>query len=129
MKTSSGCQVIIPTYDSVNKKRCTAMLNVETLKWKQVQNDDNRLALYGGHAISVANNTRVLYLGGIDENLNELNTIYEFDGEHEIWKEFQGPKLPVNVTSRYAPSKVLSYFPMQTEYCSTEHAQKIKPTL
>ncbi len=85
------------------------------------------MALYGGHAISVANNTRVLYLGGIDANNNELNTIYEF--KSETWIEFQGPKLPVNVTSRYGPSGVLSYFPMQTEYCSTEHALKIKPEL
>ncbi len=128
-KSSSGCQVIIPTYDSVNQKRCTAILDIASLTWKEAQNDNNRNALYGGHAISVAENKRVLYLGGLDRNNNELNTIYEFDSELEAWKIFDGPKLPVNVTSRTAPTEIISYFPMHIEHCNTEHAQTLKQKL
>ncbi len=112
---SSGCEVIIPTFDSVNRKRCTASLDLRTLKWRRLENDVSRKALFGGVALSVANNSRVLYLGGFDEHRRRLKTIHELTSNN-VWTLWPDVELPYPVSSKSAP---LDYFSMQMKHCKS----------
>ena len=109
------CEVVIPTFDSLRQKRCTAILNLQTLKWQKLTNDETRIALYGGVTISVPNKSRILYLGGFDENGKKLQTIYELF-HYDDWKLMNGVKLPHPVTSKHSP---LDYFPMHLSHCNS----------
>ena len=64
------------------------------MKWKSVQ-FDNRIGPNGGHLLSIANESRILYLGGFDKNGYKLDTIYELI-EDKYWKLWP-VKLPVPI--------------------------------
>ena len=115
MRYSEGnqCEVVIPTYDFVAKKRCTAVLNLQTLKWNKLENDDTRKALYGGYAISVGNYSRVLYLGGFDDGNEKLDSIYELTNNN-IWQLWDHAKLPHKGAATFLH---LDFFSMQLDHC------------
>ena len=105
-------EVIIPSFDYLAQKRCTAILDLKSLKWSKLRKDVHRSSLYGGVAISVANDTRVLYLGGINANETTLRTVYELvDYEWVLKPEAELP-LPMSIVP--AP---ISYFPVHSEHC------------
>ena len=116
-RTENGqCEVVIPGFDSVYKTRCTSILNTKTLTWRKLPNDDIRTSLFGGIALSVRNNTRIMLFGGVNGDNEILKTIYEF--KNDSWVHYKEAELPVPVSNAPAP---LSYFPMHTEHCNSDH--------
>ena len=112
LEGQSHCEVIIPTYDSFNKEPCTAILNMQTLTWTKVESD-SRKALYAGDIISVANNSRILYLGGFNKQKEKLKTIYELTKDNN-WKLWKHTELPYKMATT---AHNLDYFPMQLNHC------------
>ena len=77
-------EIIIPLYETLTKKPCTAIYDIKSKQWKKVLSDE-RSNPHGGHLMSFANNTRILYLGGFDENDIKTETVYELI-EDKYWK-------------------------------------------
>ncbi len=112
-RKNNGYEIIIPGFDAINKERCTAIFDMETYQWSKLDDDVDRLAVEGGVAVSVANNSRVLYLGGISITLEKLNTVYELV-DHERWKLLEDAQLPVSYVEMGPHG---SYFPVHIEHC------------
>ncbi len=85
--TSNGKEVVVPTFDPIANTPCTAIFDIDSSKWKKVVKDE-RKAIIGGHVMSTANQTTVLYLGGFDSNGVKLNTIYELK-EGKLWEAWR----------------------------------------
>ena len=111
--------IIVPTYDEEEKKPCTAMFDIHDMKWKRVTLD-NRIGPNGGQLLSIANDSKILYLGGFDQNRNKLNTIFELI-EDKYWKLWSA-KLPVPIgndtiiTMPPSSIKKVSSFQTTTQY-------------
>ena len=89
--------VIIPA-KNYHDLPCTDKFNINTLQWEVNQWTDKRVTIAGGTALSIANNTRVLYLGGFVGNTTvRSNRIYEFDMSYG-WKLWTS-KLPVQTAN------------------------------
>ncbi len=79
--------VIVPTFDTKQRKPCTAILYLENYQWTKIK-DNNRIGGIGGEIFTIQNDTRVLFLGGIDDNGNKLKTIYELN-ENDKWMKWK----------------------------------------
>ena len=107
--------IIIPGYDEELKKPCTAIFNLKNKTWRKLEDESGRKSLKAGIAISIANDTRVLYVGGRDKYGLKLNTVYELIGT-DYWKEIPEMALMFTVDANDA----YGFFPIHTEYCNSQ---------
>ncbi len=77
-------EIIVPTFDAKTNKPCTAIYDLKSKNWTKVKSDQ-RSNPKGGHLMSFANQTRILYLGGFDENNTKTYTVYELIDD-KYWK-------------------------------------------
>ena len=79
-------EIVIPTFDTKSKKPCTVIFQVEKSAWKTIISDNRKVTL-GGTVLSIANETRILYLGGFDSDGKKSKTIYELidDSHWVLW--------------------------------------------
>ena len=70
------------------KPPCTVIFDISTLTWTKIQ-EDSRLAGPGGQLLAFANDTRILYLGGFDNNGNKLRAVYELVNNNHwmLWSQ------------------------------------------
>ncbi len=86
--------IIIPTHS--NQEACTAIFHWSSHKWSKLPYD-NRETYEGGQIIMFANNTRLLYIGGIHVKTKTLlRTIYEYQGINNLWRLWD-KKLPTDL--------------------------------
>ncbi len=98
-ETNDTHEIIIPTMNEMNES-CTAILMWPSLNWTRM-NDDLRPQPLGGHVLTFANRTRLLYLGGAANNFEKgLRTIYEYEGQVLGWRRWAN-SLPVPLSDNY----------------------------
>ncbi len=54
-------KLVVPTYDNIKRKSCTAILDLEYYKWAEVWND-NRQPTIGGQLAKYAYHTKLNYM-------------------------------------------------------------------
>ncbi len=113
-KSGNDYEIVIPTFDFSTMKRCTAILDLQTLKWSTLDEDNDRLAISKGTLISVANETRVLYVGGHTEQRKWINTVYELIA-YKKWILRPEAILPNDYIT--GNPHVIPYFPIHLEHC------------
>ncbi len=86
--------VVIPTKNEYTDKACTAVLEWPSLMWTKMKYDI-RAASIGGQLTTFAGNTRLLYLGGLNDHTEEPSLIiYEFNPKHFKWFQWNARELP-----------------------------------
>ncbi len=100
-------EIIIPMFDTLNMKSCTAVFDLTNATWSKIVSSE-RFFGFGGHLIrylnnkidpteiikiihqincfSLANQSRILYLGGMTLNGSKTDSIYELiDYTWTLW--------------------------------------------
>ena len=110
-------QIVIALVDSENEqKACTAILDLETMKWKKAQRDQ-RTSPMQGTLLSFANQARLLYAD------NNNGQIFEFEDESKGWIKWD-IKLPIPPHIR---TSSLQMFSMEYEqFCPKNHHEQTK---
>ena len=87
MNIAGEKELIIPTYDTVNQKACTAILNMETFEWNSLTNDGRGPEVteeVDAHVISDEKLDYIFYLGGtigyeFVKSRTPFKSVYRFD--------------------------------------------------
>ncbi len=84
--TNNGqVEVIIPYIDISTRSPCTAIFQWPEKTWSRMHLDHRRTPL-GGALASFDGNTRLVHLGGFEENGNPSKLIYEYEGINDGWR-------------------------------------------
>ena len=110
-------QIVIALVDAEDDaKGCTAILDLETMKWKKAQSDQRTNPMQGA-LLSFANQTRLLFVDNSD------GQIFEFESEIEGWSKWDLKVL----MPKHILTWSLQMFPMEYgKFCPASHGEQTK---
>ena len=111
---SPQVEVIIPTLDVINHTPCTAIFTWPARTWRKMT-ADLRKAPLGGVLAPFNGNTRLIYIGGFEEDAKPSKLIYEYERGRgwRLWR-------------RESPTPIAnaSFTPIEIDFC--RHSNDLK---